>query len=493
MGARKGILALVVTSALALTPAPAAVAGELRTIDVPSDGNVDPAQVRFNGADHPKALKASVLLPDGFDPAKRYPVLYLLHGAGESHTTWVRKTKADTVVKDLQAIVVMPEAATGFYANWWNEGRRGGPGWERYFLDEFIPAIEARFPIRPGRRWHAVAGFSMGGYGSAYLASQRPDYFGASGPMSGFLAPRRPEMPIAFDSATGQSYAALFGPPDGFYVAGHDPVRLAENLRHTRLFVITGNGVPDPRVTAPAPPSIVSGGIGEADLMLHNQDFAAATRAAGAEVTFTVMLGIHDHPYWTEHLRRLLKWDPFVPVPEAPERWSYTTVATHGRAWELTYAFATPPETLQTLERRAGSYAAQGSGTVELCDRDGRGVVAALPFEDAALGRSLAARITERRRSAISRTGRVRVELHATEPASVRLEGALVRGRRSVALRRPAAVALAAGETRTATLTVPPRARTLLRGRGTRSVRVVARHGTCPGGRWTTARQGLAG
>ena len=112
----------------------------------------------------------------------------------------------------LPAIVVMPDAATGFYTNWWNEGKRGVAGLGAVLPRRGHPAVEARFPIRRGRRWHAVAGFSMGGFGTAYLASQRPDYFGSAGPMSGFLAPRRTEMPIAFDTATGQSYQAIYGP-----------------------------------------------------------------------------------------------------------------------------------------------------------------------------------------------------------------------------------------------------------------------------------------
>jgi S-formylglutathione hydrolase FrmB len=152
-----GLLAAIACVALA---GPAR-AGTLERIDLPSHGNVDATKVRFNGTGHPGRLVANVLLPDGFDRAKRYPVLYLLHGAGESYASWVTKTKADVVAKDLQAIVVMPDAATGFYVNQFNGGRRGDPGWERYFLDEVIPEIAARYPIRAGRRWHDVAGCTM--------------------------------------------------------------------------------------------------------------------------------------------------------------------------------------------------------------------------------------------------------------------------------------------------------------------------------------------
>lgn len=479
---RVRIVTAVAAAATALAALPAgAAAGTLERIDLPSRGNVDASQVHFNGAGHPGRLVANVLLPDGFDRSRRYPVLYLLHGAGENYASWVTKTKADVVAKDLQAIVVMPDAATGFYVNQWNGGRRGAPGWERYFLDEVIPEVEARYPIRPGRRWHAIGGFSMGGYGTAYLASQRPDYFGAAAPMSGFLAIRRPELALLFDVATGQSYDRLYGPMDGFYAAGHDPVALVGNLRHTRLFVITGNGVPDPsKPPSSSAQSTVTDSAGEAELKLHADDFTAAARAVGAAVTYTVLLGVHNHPYWTEHLRRFLAWDPFAPVAEHPSSWRYTTVADRGRAWDVTYRFAAPPESVETLSNDDGRFAATGSGTLELCAADGRGVRAALPFDGLVLRRAVALRVLPAGR-------RLRVELRSDEPVTVALRTRVARGGRAASA-STAPVALAAGERRVVTVRLGPRGRALLRRTGVPgAVRVVARHGACAGGRWTSA------
>ena len=483
-GVRTPALVLLALLLAVAFPRTAAGAQQRIEIDLPSRGNVDAAQIRFNGEGHPGKLVANVLLPDGYDPGKRWPVLYLLHGAGENFRSWVTKTKADEVTAKLPAIVVMPDAATGFYTNWFNGGRRGSPGWERYFLDEVISAVEARFPIRPERRWHAVAGFSMGGFGTAYLASQRPDYFGSAGPMSGFLAPRRPEMPVAFDTATGQSYQQIYGPPDGAYVEGHDPVALAGNLRHTRMFVITGDGVPDPSVPPPSnPQAVVTDSIGEADLRFHSEDFASALAGAGADVTLTVLRGTHAHPYWNDHLRRLLAWDPFKPVAERPERWSYKTVADRGRAWEVTYRFAAHPEVVQTLERAGSAFSGTGAGTVELCAADGSGLLAELPFKERALRRAV-------RVSVLGRRGRtVRVSLRADEPVEARL-GARVARRGRTALLRPVTVRLAAGERRTVALAIPRAAAALMR-RGAVRVRAVARHGSCAGGRWSTAARTL--
>ena len=59
----KPLLGLALALSLAI---PASAAQRLETIDAPS-ANVDPAHVKFNGANHPHVLRANVLLPDGYD------------------------------------------------------------------------------------------------------------------------------------------------------------------------------------------------------------------------------------------------------------------------------------------------------------------------------------------------------------------------------------------------------------------------------------------
>jgi S-formylglutathione hydrolase FrmB len=99
------------------------------------------------------------------------------------------------IARGLGAIVVMPEAARGFYTSWWNEGRRGDPGWERFFLDELVPLVEERFRVLPGAALARGRGLSMGGMGATFLASQLPGYFGSAATFSGFVAHQRPEIP----------------------------------------------------------------------------------------------------------------------------------------------------------------------------------------------------------------------------------------------------------------------------------------------------------
>lgn len=372
--------ACALTVAWVLAACAPAGAAELVAIDTPSR-HVDPARVDFNGADHPRVLRANVLLPDGYDGSRRFPVLYLLHGLGDSYATWASDSgRVAELARGLGAIVVMPEAARGFYSSWWNGGRRGDPGWERFYLDELVPLVERRFRVLPGRRWHAIAGLSMGGMGATFLASQLPGYFGSAATFSGFVAHQRPEIPAGLRAYGGVDYERIFGPVDGFYATGHNPARLTDNLRATRLFVTVGDGTAAPGVPS-SPAAVAGGGVAEAELRVQNDDFVASARRSGVAVEYRPKQGVHDWPYWRAALRDAIAWDLFAAVPEAPSEWTYRTVAQTGEAWGLRFAFEQPPEDVVAFERAGARLRAEGRGTVSLRTARGCGFQAALPFD----------------------------------------------------------------------------------------------------------------
>ena len=378
------IAALLVLAAAgaALAASGPASASQLLTWTVPSR-HVDPAKVQFNNPPPgvpplPPALRANVLLPDGYDGSRRFPVLYLLHGHGDTYAHWAAPSRGNVaaIAGGLGAIVVMPEGARGWYTNWWNGGRRGDPGWERYHLDELIPLVERRLRIRPGRRWRAIAGLPMGGEGALFYARQRPGYFGSAGSFSGTISIERPEWPAAFETQ-GERYRDVFGDPQArrFYIRGHNPTGLTDNLRHTRLFVAAGNGEP-----GPGEAGNTGGIVAELVLARHAEDFAGAARRSGANVTFRPQQGIHDWPYWRRHLGQHVAWGPFAPVEESPSSWRLSTVQQSGDAWGLRFRFKEPPATLQTFVRSGSVLSATGSGTVTITMPGGCSFTVALPF-----------------------------------------------------------------------------------------------------------------
>lgn len=375
------LLAAVALLPAAAAPAPAVAEQRLITVDTPSRF-VNVKTAVFNG-ERPTVLKANVLLPDGYDadPGRRWPVLYLLHGVGDTHATMAKPANGDILqtAKGFPGIVVMPEGGRGFYTDWFNGGKRADPAWESYDREELIPFIEREFRIAPGRRNHAIAGISMGGLGATYLGSQRPDYFGAVATFSGFVQHQRPTVEQGFGAVAGVDYEAIFGPLEGPYASGHNPTKLAANLRHTDVLAITGNGAPRPGVSS-TPQATAGGGAVEAEIAQQNEEFAAALRDAGVTLDYRPRLGVHDWPYWREHIVEAIEWGVFRDVEGRPANWTYSTIATRGRMWDLRFAFAAPPEGVVTFEREGEVLRGRGAGTVTV-SRRGCSFEVALPFE----------------------------------------------------------------------------------------------------------------
>lgn len=361
--ARRRFSSLATVALLACLALPAsAAANEIETIQTPSRF-VDPGTAVFGDVDpRPDRLRANVLLPDGYDRSRRYPILYLLHGAGENYASWNDPAKGDVrrTLAGLDAIVVMPDGGLGFYTNWWNRGRRGDPAWERHHLEHLIPLVERRYRIREGRRWHAIAGFSMGGYGTSHYAARRPDYFGTAVPMSGFVSIQRPQAEVGLSIVSGVDFGAIFGPSRAFYAEGHNPLELSSNYEHSRVMLYTGNGIPRPGVPTGGPAAV--SGVLEAELLLQNQEFAESLKRAGADSSLRTHLGVHDWPYWREDIRDAVARGLFRPVPANPHRWTYRTVARNGQAWDLRYRFAQEPTGVARLERDGASFTVTGEG-----------------------------------------------------------------------------------------------------------------------------------
>ena len=137
----------------------------------------------------------AIYLPPDYDSSKRsYPVLYLLHGAGDDQTGWVQfgevKRITDAAIKNGTAtpmIIIMPDAYTN-RLGYFND-IRGDWDYEDYFFKELMPYVENAYRIKNEKRYRAVAGLSMGGGGSFMYALRRPDLFSSSCPLSAYIGP----------------------------------------------------------------------------------------------------------------------------------------------------------------------------------------------------------------------------------------------------------------------------------------------------------------
>ena len=125
-------------------------------------------------------------IPDGYDVgAQFYPVLYLLHGAGDNETSWADKglirEKADQLIESgviPPTLIVMP----GCPACWWIDGLKDKA--ETAFWSELVPAIEKRYRAIQKRQGRLLAGLSAGGYGAVRFVMRYPDKIAAAAAFS---------------------------------------------------------------------------------------------------------------------------------------------------------------------------------------------------------------------------------------------------------------------------------------------------------------------
>src|SRR5580658_994613 len=181
-----------------------------------------------------------VYLPAGYDagaskrPSQSYPVLYFLHGLGDNEQT-LFNSGGWTLLDDLRRqhkigefLIVAPEGGRTFYIN----SADGSVRYSDFFLQEFLPHIESKYRIRPGRAARAISGISMGGYGALRFAFAHPEMFSAVSAQSAALIT---ETPQELDTAaqTGAPLAgvlgAVFGKPINVsHWKGNSPFVLAK-------------------------------------------------------------------------------------------------------------------------------------------------------------------------------------------------------------------------------------------------------------------------
>jgi enterochelin esterase-like enzyme len=139
--------------------------------------------------------KFAVYLPPDYETSERsYPVLYLLHGAGDDQTGWVQFGEvlriADNTARQgisTPMIIVMPDANTG--RRGYFNSPKGDWNYEDFFFKELMPYVEKEFRIKSDRRYRAVAGLSMGGGGSFMYALHHPELFSSACPLSASTGP----------------------------------------------------------------------------------------------------------------------------------------------------------------------------------------------------------------------------------------------------------------------------------------------------------------
>ena len=214
--------------------------------------------------------RITVYTPAGYETSgKRYPVFYLLHGAGGDEEAWINLGRTSQILDNLIAqgkaepmIVVMTNG---------NASQEAAPGETHFGLTppnmnlpqtmegtfetafpDVVKFIDKTFRTKANKKNRAIAGLSMGGYHSLHISKQYPDMFNYVGLFSAAIMPdAKVKSPIYedFDKKLATQFAkkpALYwigiGKTDFLYKANEDFRKMLDEKGYKYTYYETGEG-----------------------------------------------------------------------------------------------------------------------------------------------------------------------------------------------------------------------------------------------------------
>ena len=132
-----------------------------------------------------------VYLPPSYaaDTARRYPVVYFLHGYTATAERYVDMLAlpaagdAAIAAGSGEMIIVVPDAYTLYSGSMYSNSPTIGD-WESFIAEDLVEHIDANYRTIPDRGSRGLSGHSMGGYGTLRIGMKRPGVFGALYAMS---------------------------------------------------------------------------------------------------------------------------------------------------------------------------------------------------------------------------------------------------------------------------------------------------------------------
>lgn len=241
-----------------------------------------------------KEVSYSIYLPSDYKTSERkYPVLYLLHGYTDDETKWIQTGEVKEITDQAihngeatQMIIVMPGAWDTWYVNQYD----GKAAYEDMFFEELIPYIEKTYRARTEKEFRAIAGLSMGGYGSLLYSLHHPESFAACVPLSAAVFDDR-VMEARRMGGNKDLFGRLFGPGMDYWHKNSVLKLLSElnkdNLPKVRYYIDCGD----------------EDGLLEGSFQAHK-----IMQEKGLKHEFRVRDGGHSWTYWRTALPEVLKF-----------------------------------------------------------------------------------------------------------------------------------------------------------------------------------------
>jgi len=240
--------------------------------------------VTFHSASLNRDMPYRIYLPQKYDRSTdRFAVLYLLHGIYGNFKDWDAQSHLRQYAQNLDLIIVMPDGGNNWYVN---SATVPQQRYEDYIVKDLIAEVEGRYRTMAARKSRAIAGLSMGGYGSLNLALKHPELYIFAGSLSGALnapsdlGPRQPEFQASLLDA--------FGPPGSTARNENDVFVRLKQADVSRL-----------------PYIYLACGKGDAFIDLNRQ-FAAQLFQEHAHYEAHDAPGGHDWKFWDKSIKGML-------------------------------------------------------------------------------------------------------------------------------------------------------------------------------------------
>lgn len=245
------------------------------------------------------SLPFRVLLPaDYATSARRYPVLYLLHGLYGNEDDWLTRTNLALYATRYHLIIVMPGVGNSWYAN---SAGDANARYEDVIIRDLIPHVDARYRTLASWYGRAIAGLSMGGLGAMKFALHYPEQFAFAASFSGAFDAPRTDMVSGPDDQRAEGLRRIFGAKDSEVRRANDVFALLEQLKpeHARLpYLYLAVGTSDPL----------------SSVMPANARFADVLRAHKVQYEYHERPGTHDWRFWDAEIRSALeRMSDFIP------------------------------------------------------------------------------------------------------------------------------------------------------------------------------------
>ena len=181
--------------------------------------------------------RITIYTPPGYETGSaKYPVFYLLHGAGGDEEAWMSLGRASQILDNLIAqgkakpmIVVMTngnvvqkaapgESERGMYKpSLWGETRMDGE-FEKAFTD-VMKFVENNYRTLENKANRAIAGLSMGGFHSLHISKEYPDKFDHIGLFSAAILPMQNVTSPIYENMDEKLKAQFANPPKLYWIA----------------------------------------------------------------------------------------------------------------------------------------------------------------------------------------------------------------------------------------------------------------------------------